>query len=66
MPVHSGHKTESMQLKCFKRALLFLYCVVPVDLDPLDSVLGECSIEMKVDPSHEVVLTTISINFVCG
>lgn len=38
---------------------------VPVDLDPPDSVLGECSIEMKMDPSHEVVLTTISINLVC-
>lgn len=38
---------------------------VPVDLDPPDSVLGERGIEMKIDPSHEVVLTTISINLVC-
>lgn len=41
MPVSSGCKTKSMQLKCFKRALLFLQCVVLVDLDPLDNVLGE-------------------------
>lgn len=65
MPVLAGCKIESMQLKCFKRAL-FLSCIVPVDLDPPDSVLRECSIEMKIDPSHEVVLTTISINLVFG
>lgn len=60
MPVHSGCEIESMQLKRFKRALL-LQCAVPVDLDPLDSVLGECNTEMKIDPSDEVVLTTIQL-----
>lgn len=64
MPVLSGCRLSACSWSIPEGVIISLVCSSCWFIS--SSALGECSIEMKIDLSHEVALTTISIKLMCG